>query len=210
MDSSPAVSNGVVYIASDDGLRLRFQRVHGQPDLESSISEHLTLFTCGRRRLRLHRLLRRLHLRFERFQRRSRFGSTRTADEVESSPAIAYGCIYVGSDDNNVYCLNASTGTKSGRAQLGTGLRLLQLLQAATSTLAPKTATSTASTPTTGAEEWSYQTGNIIESSPAIADNMLVHRFRRRQNLRLNPNQLDSHTQPSQTANLDPCHHHRL
>jgi hypothetical protein len=29
---------------------------------------------------------------------------------VESSPAVADGVVYVGSDDNNVYALNASTG----------------------------------------------------------------------------------------------------
>jgi hypothetical protein len=30
---------------------------------------------------------------------------------VESSPAVANGIVYVGSDDNNLYALNASAGT---------------------------------------------------------------------------------------------------
>ena len=29
---------------------------------------------------------------------------------VDSSPAVANGVVYVGSEDNNVYALNASTG----------------------------------------------------------------------------------------------------
>jgi outer membrane protein assembly factor BamB len=31
---------------------------------------------------------------------------------VESSPAVANGVVYVGSDDYNVYALNAKTGAK--------------------------------------------------------------------------------------------------
>jgi outer membrane protein assembly factor BamB len=31
---------------------------------------------------------------------------------VESSPAVANGVVYVGSDDDNVYALNARTGAK--------------------------------------------------------------------------------------------------
>ncbi|MEI7827866.1 MAG: PQQ-binding-like beta-propeller repeat protein, partial [Euryarchaeota archaeon] len=31
---------------------------------------------------------------------------------VESSPAVANGVVYVGSDDNNTYALNATTGAK--------------------------------------------------------------------------------------------------
>ena len=50
-----------------------------------------------------------------------------------SSPAVADGNIYVGSEDNNIYCFNASTGAK----------------------------------------EWSYQTGNFVDSSPAIANSTL-------------------------------------
>ena len=31
---------------------------------------------------------------------------------MDSSPAVANGVVYVGSDDNNVYALNATTGAK--------------------------------------------------------------------------------------------------
>src|ERR1700730_10595909 len=35
-----------------------------------------------------------------------------TGDTVTSSPAVANGVVYVGSWDNNVYAMNASTGAK--------------------------------------------------------------------------------------------------
>ena len=35
-----------------------------------------------------------------------------TGNYVDSSPAVANGVVYVGSDDRNVYALNASTGAK--------------------------------------------------------------------------------------------------
>ena len=47
-----------------------------------------------------------------------------------SSPAVAYGKVYVGSGDYNIYCLDALTG----------------------------------------AQVWSYTTGNNTASSPAVAD----------------------------------------
>ena len=34
------------------------------------------------------------------------------AATVDSSPAVANGVVYVGSDDNNVYALSAKTGAK--------------------------------------------------------------------------------------------------
>ena len=36
----------------------------------------------------------------------------RPSSPVESSPAVANGVVYVGSDDGNVYALNAKTGVK--------------------------------------------------------------------------------------------------
>src|SRR5208337_4287794 len=35
-----------------------------------------------------------------------------TGDLVDSSPAVIGGLVYVGSDDSNVYCLNAANGSQ--------------------------------------------------------------------------------------------------
>ncbi len=42
----------------------------------------------------------------------SQVWSFQTGNTVTSSPAIANGVVYIGSDDSNVYALNAATGKK--------------------------------------------------------------------------------------------------
>jgi len=44
-----------------------------------------------------------------------------TGGAVTSSPAVANGAVYVGSTDNNVYALNASTGTEMWSYNIGGG-----------------------------------------------------------------------------------------
>lgn len=40
---------------------------------------------------------------------------------MQSTPAIANGIVYFGSDDDYIYALNASTGTLVWRYQAGSG-----------------------------------------------------------------------------------------
>src|SRR5271157_3938054 len=92
-----------------------------------------------------------------------------TGSYVYSSPAVANGCVYVGSDDHNVYCLNASTGSfiwfyntedwvqssptiAGGRVYVGSDDHDVYCLNA-----------------TTGSFIWSYATSGIVISSPAVA-----------------------------------------
>ena len=94
-----------------------------------------------------------------------------TGGQVLSSPAVVDGRVYVGSWDNKVYCLNASTGSLiwnyttgnslynsipavvDGRVYVGSYDRNVYCLNAST-----------------GSFIWSYTTGNYVDSSPAIAD----------------------------------------
>ena len=94
-----------------------------------------------------------------------------TASEVYSSPAVADGKVYVGSNDGKVYCLNAATGALVWNHTIGNGLTAspavvdgrvyvgswgddrVYCLDAAT-----------------GALIWSYKTGGGVLSSPAVAD----------------------------------------
>jgi parallel beta-helix repeat protein len=88
-----------------------------------------------------------------------------------SSPAVVDGRVYVGSDDHNVYCLNAYTGERvwsyttgnwvlsspavvDGRVYIGSRDYRVYCLDAST-----------------GAQIWNYTTGNVVySSSPAVAD----------------------------------------
>ena len=90
-----------------------------------------------------------------------------------SSPAVADGRVYVGSGDDKVYCLDASTGTQvwnyttgnivdsspavaDGRVYVGSYDGRVYCLDAST-----------------GAQVWNYTTGNYVFSSPAVADGVL-------------------------------------
>jgi parallel beta-helix repeat protein len=86
-----------------------------------------------------------------------------------SSPAVAYGRVYVGSLDHNVYCLNATSGAliwdyttgdfvnsspaiADGKVYIGSADSKVFCLDA-----------------TDGKLIWSYATGNIVYASPAVA-----------------------------------------
>ena len=90
-----------------------------------------------------------------------------------SSPAVVGGLVYVGSNDDNVYCLNATTGTLvwsyttgnlvysspavvGGFVYVGSGDDNVYCLNAATGTLV-----------------WSYQTGSYVYSSPAVVNGVV-------------------------------------
>jgi len=94
--------------------------------------------------------------------------SDHMGDYVEPSPAVVDGKVYVGSDDRNVYCLDASTGAKlwnyttgnwvisspaaaDGKVYIGSHDGNIYCLNAST-----------------GAKLWNYTAGNWVYSSPAI------------------------------------------
>ncbi|HME53931.1 MAG TPA: PQQ-binding-like beta-propeller repeat protein [Candidatus Lokiarchaeia archaeon] len=97
------------------------------------------------------------------------FWSHATGGEIESSPAIVGGRVYVGSDDNNTYCLNATTSAKlwnyttgdivfsspaiaDGRVYVGSDDHNVYCLNA-----------------TTGTRIWKYTTGDWVDSSPVVS-----------------------------------------
>ena len=91
-----------------------------------------------------------------------------TGGEVYASPAVVGGVVYVGSNDGNVYALNATSGIKlwnfatsniifsspavvGGVVYVGSDDDYVYALNA-----------------TSGIKLWSYSTGNAVESSPAV------------------------------------------
>ncbi len=95
--------------------------------------------------------------------------SFNTGDLIWSSPAISGGRVYVGSEDNNLYCLNATTGVLiwnyttgddvdsspavvGDRVYVGSGDKNVYCFNA-----------------TTGIRLWNYTTGWGVDSSPAVS-----------------------------------------
>jgi len=91
---------------------------------------------------------------------------------IQSSPAVVNGVVYFGSDDGNVYALNASTGTKlwsfatgnpvdsspavaNGVVYIIGGINVYALNAG------------------TGAKLWSFATGSLAITSPAVANSVV-------------------------------------
>jgi glucose dehydrogenase len=99
---------------------------------------------------------------------------------IAGSPAVAYGNVYIGSEDQNVYCLNAFTGESiwnyttaagvfsspaivNGNVYIGSDDNRIYCLNALTGDLT-----------------WNFSAGDLIESSPAVSyGNVYVGSFDR-------------------------------
>jgi len=144
LDSSPAVANGVVYVSSGNVYALN-----------ASTGALLWSYTTGGGSSSTGALL---------------WSYTTGGLYLDSSPAVANGVVYVGSEAGNVYALNASTGallwSKEASAEsspavanevvyVGSGRGGVYALNAST-----------------GALLWSYTTGGG-PSSPAVANGLV-------------------------------------
>src|SRR5262245_4715910 len=95
------------------------------------------------------------------------------SDEVDSSPAVANGIVYFGSDDGNIYALNAATGmlvwrvctdgavvgspnVVNGVVYVGSADQKVYALDAAT-----------------GVTQWTTTTGGPLLSSPAVSSGVV-------------------------------------
>ena len=94
-----------------------------------------------------------------------------TGSYVDSSPAVAYGKVYVGSNDYSVYCLDASTGAKLWSYATGAWVILSSPAVADGEVYIGSCDGSVyCLDASTGAKLWSYSTGSEVWSSPAVAD----------------------------------------
>jgi outer membrane protein assembly factor BamB len=96
-----------------------------------------------------------------------------TGGPVSSSPAVVNGVVYVGSLDNNVYALNATTGLKlwnytTRGAVIGSPAIVNGVVYASSEDY-----NIYALNATTGAKLWNYTTKSYIVSSPAVANSVV-------------------------------------
>ena len=106
-DSSPAVTNGVVFVGSTTAERVRAGRSHrrllwrrrsgkSSPAVANGVVYVGSVDGNGGGKR----------------QHRSGLWGYSTSTCVTSSPAVVNGVVYFGSEDYNVYALNASTGAR--------------------------------------------------------------------------------------------------
>jgi eukaryotic-like serine/threonine-protein kinase len=92
---------------------------------------------------------------------------------VGSSPAVVNGVVYVGSDDGNVYALNASTGAKLWSYGTGNYVDSSPAVVNGVVYVGSQDGNVYALNASTGAKLWSY-TGSEVQSSPAVANGMVM------------------------------------
>jgi len=93
---------------------------------------------------------------------------------IDSSPAVANGVVYVGSEDSKLYAFNATTGAVLWTATTGTGIYSSSPAVAnGVVYVGSVDGNLSAFNATTGAPLWNATTGNSMVSSPAVANGVV-------------------------------------
>jgi outer membrane protein assembly factor BamB len=92
---------------------------------------------------------------------------------VYSSPAVANGVVYVGSEDGNVYALEATTGTELWSYPTNGAVYSSPAVATGVVYVGSEDGNVYALDAATGTKLWSYQTLPVIQSSPAVANGVV-------------------------------------
>lgn len=141
--SSPAVSDGMVYVGSDDAKLYAFD------------AAGLLNCSAGPPRTCLARWV------------------TTTGGIVRSSPVVADGVVYVGSDDGGLYALHATTGMVVWKTITGAAVRSSPAVAGGVVYVGSDDQAVYALNAATGAVLWKTTTGAAVRSSPALANGVV-------------------------------------
>ena len=92
---------------------------------------------------------------------------------VDSSPAVASGVVYVGSQDGNVYAFNASAGGTLWSNELGSAVESSPAVVGGVLYVGSSGGSVFALNAFNGAILWSYQTGGEVISSPTVVGGLV-------------------------------------
>jgi hypothetical protein len=95
------------------------------------------------------------------------------AGPVYSSPAVANGMVYVGSDDGNVYALDSATGTEQWSLATGFGVVSCPAVASGVVYVGSADGNVYALDAATGVKSWLFATGSLVFSSPAVASGVV-------------------------------------
>ena len=98
-----------------------------------------------------------------------------TGGAIFSSPAVVNGVVYVGSEDNNVYAINALTGVKLWNYTTGGYLRSSPAVVNDVVYIASSDRNIYAINAANGNKLWNFTTGWLTYSSPAVVNLSLIH-----------------------------------
>ncbi|HXT52268.1 MAG TPA: PQQ-binding-like beta-propeller repeat protein [Thermoanaerobaculia bacterium] len=90
-------------------------------------------------------------------------------EEVQSTPAIAGGTVYVGSKDGRLYALDLATGKQRFRYEAGAEIRSSPAVRGGVVYVGDEGGTFHAVDVRTGARRWAFKAGGAVTSSPNFA-----------------------------------------
>jgi outer membrane protein assembly factor BamB len=96
-----------------------------------------------------------------------------TTGDDQSSPAVVDGVVYVGSGDDNIYALNASTGALKWAYVTGGDVDSSPTVVGEVVYVGSDDDNLYALNASTGTPEWTYGTGEEVTSSPAVANGVV-------------------------------------
>ena len=103
----------------------------------------------------------------------ARIWSFGTGSYVTSSPAVVNGVVYIGSEDNNVYALDAGSGSKIWSYSASSAVDSSPAVANGVVYVGSEDSNLYALNASSGGTVWTYGTGYTIESSPAIANGVV-------------------------------------
>jgi hypothetical protein len=174
VDSSPAVSGGVVYVGSGDGYVYAINATNGALLWRCPIGFNVTSSPAvSRGVVYVGSAGPYANYNYYVYALNATNGAIvwryQTGDIIESSPAVVGGVVYVGSDDDNVYALNATTGAYLWSYRTGDYVGSSPAVSGGIVHVGSDDYNVYALNATTGALVWSYRTSFYVESSPAVA-----------------------------------------
>ncbi len=92
---------------------------------------------------------------------------------IYSSPAVVNGVVYVGSNDGNLYALDAASGSKKWIYHTGASISSSPAVINGMVYVGSDNGNLYALDAASGSKKWFYQTGNDIFSSPAVVNGMV-------------------------------------
>ena len=99
-----------------------------------------------------------------------------TGGFVVNAPTVVDGVVYVGSDDNHVYALSASTGTELWLFETGDVIRSSPTVAGSVVYVGSNDNHVYALDAETGAKLWSHDTGNWVQYSPVVSGGVVYIR----------------------------------
>jgi outer membrane protein assembly factor BamB/plastocyanin len=97
----------------------------------------------------------------------------RVGAPVVSSPAVANGIVYVGSDNSNLYALDSFSGPAKWTFKAGGAISSSPAVAGGTVYFGSDDHNLYAVNSDTGKERWRFETGNTVSSSPAVAGDVV-------------------------------------